>query len=982
MQRKLLRPFLLLLLPLTTVVAIILISKNNRLFKETQKEETENFDGWAKREMKLLGYPGTYEIPRDARMLELKAAERVPLRGMFARGENVNTYISAGPNNLGGRCRVVEYDLRYNGTSNQVVLAGGVNGGVFKSTDGGNTWTWKATAGYNSVTTLAQDPRGNNINPITNKPFSDTWYLGTGEFQPSTFVNGSFLVGYGMYVSDDNGETWQPMAFTQGTAAGSPANNIHDFDNSYDIINKLVIDPVSGVLYMSRYGQVLKVTRNTAAVNTNTSFTRATAFSPADFTGLNVINQVSDVIVRKTSPTTTKVYVAYYGAEDVTATWSPGTLLKGVWESATGDENSWVKVADASIYPAWRDQLEQGRMVMALTPDQNTLYVLAENQIDLADPGDLVSPEADLYKINLASGGPGTYPFTNLSANLPDGSGLQNFRGLETQGGYDLCIAVKPDNANVVFIGGTNAYRSTDGFTTTANVNSIGGYQYTDDPTRLTYPNNHPDIHWFAFQPGNANVLLMATDGGIHKTTDVNQFSPSYTQNSTNFQTYQYYYVTIDPVIGQNTFAGGAQDNSCTMRNNFSGSPDNHFSFLDIIGGDGSSVGISNVTGGKKYLFMGTNNGTLRRAEISTANNNFINNGALNSNIKPSGSSSDLITYFYLNPDNTEHLYYTGFTGTTVTTPKLYRTINASTVTAGGWTDLTGVSTTIGSNKFIGSLATTRGTYNANHNLFIGTDDGRILRLKDPRNVTAATTPTNISPVGTNSGNFIDISVNPRNDDTVIAVVSNYKINATTDMPSIWFTGNANAVTPTWTQIQGNIAPFSMRSCEIVVKSTGVEYYVGTSIGLYSTTAVNGTSTVWVKEGAGGPMENAVISSLALRPGDNTLLVGTHGNGMFYASIGNVGTGVNDPVRNDKNFIEKIWPTVTNGSLNIRRGSLTGIKKLDIRLYSANGQLLLKREDGYRDLTVDVSRLAAGPYFISISSSDYKYQTVEQFIKN
>ncbi|HET9057799.1 MAG TPA: T9SS type A sorting domain-containing protein [Chitinophagaceae bacterium] len=989
MKRNLPKSALFLLLPMITLVAVLAIKKLARTTKDAEQLDTEYFNDWARREAKLLGCPGTYIIPRDARMLEMKASERVPLRGIFARGENVNTYISAGPGNFGGRSRVVEYDKRYNGSTNQVVLAGGVNGGVFKSTDGGNTWAWKATVGYNSVTTLAQDPRGNSINPITNKPYSDTWYLGTGEFQPSSYAPGALIPGYGMYISDDNGDTWQPMAFSQGTAVGSPPNNIHDFESLYDMINKIVVDPVSGVLYVSRYGQLLKITRTAADPSLNTSFSRSITFTAPNVNILSIIDQISDVVVRQINSTTTKVYLAFYGTPTDTASWtSTTTLLKGVWESSTGDQNTWVKVADASIYPAWRSASKQGRMVMALTPDQNALYVLAENQIDVTNK---VSPEADLYKINLAVGSPGSYPFTNLSANLPTGTGGQNFRGLQVQGGYDLAIAIKPDNANFIFIGGTNAYRSTDGFSTVANVNSIGGYQYTN-VAGFAYPNTHPDVHWFSFQPGNPNIMLLATDGGVSKTTDVTLSSPSYTQNNTNFQTYQYYYVAIDPVIGQNTFIGGAQDNSCTMRNNFNASPDNHFSFLEIIGGDGGAVGITNITGGKKYLFLGVNNGTLRRAEISTTDNSYISNGAINSNIKPSGSSSDLITYFYLNPDNSEHLYYTGYTGSSPSqTPKLYRTTAASTVTSAGWTDLTGVSSVVGTGRLISSLATTRGTYNANHNLFIGTDDGRILRIKDPANVAASASPTNISPSSTFGGNFIDISVNPRNDDTLIAVVSNYKyqsgvdINGNpifSDMPSIWFTGNANAVTPTWTQIQGNIAPFSIRSCEIVVKQAGVEYYVGTSIGLYSTTAINGVATLWVKEGASTPMENAIVSSLAHRPGDNTFLVGTHGNGMFYTNIGNVATGVEDPIRNDKRFIELIWPTVVKNNINIRKGSLTGIRKLDIQVFAANGQLLLKRTEGYSDLTVDVSRLAAGSYFISIASSDYKYQTVQQFVKN
>lgn len=972
------------LLTIVSVAAIGFYTLNKKTVNDIDEENetTDRIGEWIKREYKLLGTPVNHIIPADARMTEIKAAAKVPLKGMFARGETLNSYVSAGPNNYGGRSRVVKYDIRYNGTTNQVVLSGGVNGGIFKSTDGGNTWSWKATAGYNSVTTLAQDPRGAAINPITGKPYSDTWYAGTGEFIPSSYAVGSFIVGYGMFVSDDNGDTWTPLGFSNGTAPGSPANNIHLFDNAYDIINKIVIHPTTGALFVSRYAGVLKIIRNNTAYATNTAFTRTSVFAPYPANDLFTSNTSADIAIKTDG---SKMFLSWQGSDTATASWNSGVLLKGVWESTTGDAGSWTKIADQSIYPAWDNPVSQGRIMLALAPsNQNLLYVLAQNQDTVTTP---TPPEANLYKIDMSTGLPGSYGFTNLSANVP--AGLQNFRGYQAQGGYNMAIAVKPDNPNFVIIGGTNAYSSTDGFSTTTNVNSIAGYQTTGQPG-FTYPNTHPDIHYFEFQPGNPNIMLVASDGGISKTTNVTQSSPVYTLNNVNFQTYQFYYTAIDPDNTQNTFLGGAQDNSCVLRNGLSATPNDHFSFLEIIGGDGSSVGISNVIGGKKFLYLATQSGNIRRCQVSPADNSLIPNSM--TSIKPTGATSDqIITYFHLNPDNTEDLYYTIFTGTSSNpNPKLYRTTSASTVTSGGWTDMTGVSSTIGLGTLIASLATTRGTYNTNHNLFIGTENGKLLRLKDPRNAAAASIPVDITPPGSRGGNFIDIAVNPRNDDTLMTVVSNYRYQSGTDingnpvyadMPSIWVTGNANAATPTWTQVEGNIQPFSMRSCAIVVKQTGVEYYVGTSIGLYSTTLLNGTSTTWVKEGAGTPLENAIVSSLALRPSDNTLLVGTHGNGMYYTTIGSVATGINDPIRNDKNFIQNIWPTVTTDNIYVKKGNINTVQKLDIRIFGMNGQLLMRKEDSYRDLVIDTKKLAAGSYFISISSNDYKYQTVQYFIK-
>ena len=62
----------------------------------------------------------------------------------------------------------------------------------------------------------------------------------------------------------------------------------------------------------------------------------------------------------------------------------------------------------------------------------------------------------------------------NLSSNIP-ANRPTTFDNFNAQGGYDLLVKVKPDEPNVVFIGGTNLWRSTDGFTD-SNTVQIGGY--------------------------------------------------------------------------------------------------------------------------------------------------------------------------------------------------------------------------------------------------------------------------------------------------------------------------------------------------------------------------------------------------------------------------------------------------------------------------------------------------------------------------
>ena len=67
-------------------------------------------------------------------------------------------------------------------------------------------------------------------------------------------------------------------------------------------------------------------------------------------------------------------------------------------------------------------------------------------------------------------------------------------------------MKVKTDEPNVVFIGGTNLWRSTDGFTSDTNTAQIGGYfegSYHGQGNWDIYDTHHPDQHDLLFLPSN-----------------------------------------------------------------------------------------------------------------------------------------------------------------------------------------------------------------------------------------------------------------------------------------------------------------------------------------------------------------------------------------------------------------------------------------------------------------------------------------------
>ena len=793
------------------------ISKENNTdtkIERPQEERSTDFNGAMEYEFNMIKNPATGKIPEGVFEAEKAQAAQIFDSRLFANRIAANTYTFQGPNNLGGRTRAIVYDVRYNGTSNQTILAGGVSGGIYKSTDNGATWVRKSPIGdHFSCTSFAQDTRVG---------FQDTWYYGVGEASGnSASGSGAFYSGNGVYKSTDNGETWTRLTNSNTTP-------IETFSTPADFITKVIVNPVNGDVYIACPATIR---RSTDGGTTWASVLNGT---------LANTNQHTDIVVTSTG----RFYAGFAGTANL-------LNFDGVWTSTTGAFGSWTRIAGPGGTPAgWNANGTYGRVVLAIAPsNEDIVCALYFTSNSVACPG--AATEAELFRWDNA-----TTSWTNLSTTLPDEVGCSDGNDpFSAQGGYDLVVAVKPDDANTVFIGGTNAYRSTDAGATWTR---IGGYASAAGYAQ--YTNSHPDIHSFVFQPGNSSIMLCGNDGGIQRTINNLAGTVAWSQINIGYRTYQYYYVDIDPRSGNNKVIGGAQDNGTTRNVGGTGT-----TYENIFSGDGVSVGLSNPNPTIQYEYVGTQQGPIYRRN-STSGSGF------GTTITPTGEGGTVgelfVTLFKLDQDNTERLYYANDNA-------LYRTTSASTVASATWTSMTGVATAVGAANDITVLTPSRGTYNAaTSSLFFGTSNGRVYRLDDPTGAGAATSPVNITGGSFPVGYISSIAVNPRNDDTVIVTFSNYGVTG-----NVWWTGNANSATPTWTNIEGSLTLPSFRSSAIVVTPTGVQYFVGTSVGLYTSDGLPG-SINWTQEGP-TEMGNAVVSSLALRTSDNNLLVGTHGYGMW-----------------------------------------------------------------------------------------------------
>ena len=125
---------------------------------ESPKERIE----W---EIQRLADPVTGNIPNNIRQKELLFAKNLPKSKSF----NKSNWLHRGPYNVGGRTRALCLDVLDENT----ILAGGASGGMFRSTDGGQSWTMTTEPSQeHRISCLTQDRRPGKEN---------VWYFGTGE---------------------------------------------------------------------------------------------------------------------------------------------------------------------------------------------------------------------------------------------------------------------------------------------------------------------------------------------------------------------------------------------------------------------------------------------------------------------------------------------------------------------------------------------------------------------------------------------------------------------------------------------------------------------------------------------------------------------------------------------------------------------------------------------------------------------------------
>jgi hypothetical protein len=503
------------------------------------KEENE-FENPLKRleyEYQMLADPKTGVIPRGIHLKEIAFAQKMNQQDPLQIARSVNSvnssqatgFVSRGPFNIGGRTRALAIDV----ANESVILAGGVSGGMWRSANGGTSWTRVSSVSQlPAVSSLVQDKRTGQ---------TSNWYYAAGEFfGNSASVTGAFYFGDGIFKSTDNGVSWQLIA---NTVFG---DNIELGD--FGVVNELVIDNSNTTqreMYAATLSQIIRTTDDFQTYNVVLGANN-TGFAATDV----AVNSAGVVIATV--------------ANNVN---NGNNAQEGIYKSADGI--TWVK-----INPPTGLSSSYSRIEIAFDPQNQDVFYAAGPSF--------------LLKHTLSTG-----QWVTLTSNL--NVSTDSGQGHNAQGGYNLLTKVHPASSTTVFVGGTNLLRSTDGFTTGTNRVNIGGYREDNNPNNFPqYDNHHPDQHALTFYPSTPNRMLSGSDGGVHRTENnlaTGTSSPVVWQSLNNgYLTTQLYAIDYYPNNrGDALLIGGMQDNGTWGSQSSAANEE----WIELFGGDGAYNAIT-----------------------------------------------------------------------------------------------------------------------------------------------------------------------------------------------------------------------------------------------------------------------------------------------------------------------------------------------------------------------------------------------------
>jgi len=154
--------------------------------------------------------------------------------------------------------------------------------------------------------------------------------------------------------------------------------------------------------------------------------------------------------------------------------------------------------------------------------------------------------------------------------------------------------------------------------------------------------------------------------------------------------------------------------------------------------------------------------------------------------------------------------------------------------------------------------------------------------------------------------------------------------------------------------------------------------------GIYSTTQLNGSSTLWKLE-ASDILGNAIVESVTSRKSDGTILIGTHGRGAFVGKVDN-GTGVDihsvlaAQYKLYQNYPNPFNPT-TAISFQLPAYSHVKLKVFDLLGREVATLVNEEKAPGNYEVIFNAQNLSSGIYFYRMEAGSFSQTKKLLFLK-
>jgi hypothetical protein len=726
-------------------------------------------------------------------------------------------------------------------TNPNIVYVGGAQAGIYRSLNGGQTWTPIFDGAQSLVIgALALAPSNPEI-----------LYVGTGE---AGQCGSGCYAGIGLYRID-NASTTADL-----TGPINPLRNYNDASNNPVSGNIFTGRTVSEILVNPTDPSIVFVATASGIVGNPQQAPQGNTVPPLGIRGIyrlaNATGPAAGVTATKLTVNATNCFdtpctgnlsildMAYDGND------ATGNTIVCWLRPTTGVEGGVYRTVNALTTATFTNQLLQ-------TATSNSRGELASVTIGGVTTMYLASGESGTGRIRRSVDGGVTW-----SAALAGASGFCGGQCF-----YDIAIAIDPTNANIAYVGGaasSNILRkTTDGFATAGNT-----------PSRQV--GLHADNHAVAIANApNNNILYDGTDGGIWRTEDAAVSWQSL--NNSTYSATQFQSIAIHPTDRFLTI-GGSQDNGTHMMkaNNEPEKPVNGFSRVDFGDGgyariDQTAVDSTNVV--MYHTYFNQTNNLLGFGRVSSTVCAYegdwafkgVGAGAFTNECGDVEGANGILAADTVNFYAPVELGppVLGSQGNTVYygSDKVYRSINKGDL-------MTPVSQVLVAAVAISTMAIS--PQDDNYRI-AGLNNGTVWGT--PSSPTLFTVMT---PPGAPARAVGRVIFDPNNKDVVYV---SYGGQAVAAGQHIWKTTNFGTGAPTWVASGTGIPDVPVNALAVDPANSN-NVYAGTDVGVYVSTDAGAT---WNPYGTGLPA--IAVFDMAIQNANRFLRIATHGRGWWEISL-------------------------------------------------------------------------------------------------